>query len=127
MSKLRKRLSKWFLDTAKKLDSDTVYDNCTIPIPSRDVPIIMYDQYHVDKIHVQHQIANVTLDAYNKVIDTDEMIKRRLTEAISDLIYKNYEDDIKKVQMADSPWNESTLYYLDLYVCKPQRKKEGDI
>ena len=44
MSKLRKRLSKWFLDTAKKLDSDTVNDNCVIPISSRNEPIIMYDQ-----------------------------------------------------------------------------------
>ena len=37
MSKLRKRLSKWFLDTAKKLDSDTVNDNCVIPIPGMNL------------------------------------------------------------------------------------------
>lgn len=124
MSKLKKKLAGWFLKLARKCDNGVVLD-ATIPMPPMNV--ISYDKYHIDHIRAQHQIANVHLDAYNKVIDTDEMIKRRLTEAISDQIYKNYVDDIKKEQMADSPWNESTLYYLDLYVCKPQRKKEGDI
>ena len=125
MSKLRKKLSKWFLDTAKKLDSDTVNDNCTIPIPSRNEPFIVYDQYHVDKIHAQHQIANATLDSYKQCagINVEDMICRKLTEAISDEIFKNYVGDIKKTQMADSPWNESTLYSLDVYVCKPTKKE----
>ena len=125
MSKLRKRLSKWFLDTAKKLDNETVNDYCTIPLPSRNEPFIVYDQYHVDKIHAQHQIANVTLDSYKKCagINAEDMICRKLTEAIADEIFKNYAGDIKKVQMADSPWNESTLYSLDVYVCKPTKKE----
>jgi hypothetical protein len=125
MSKLRKKLSKWFLDTAKKLDESTVYDNCTIPIPSRNEPFIVYDQYHVDKIHAQHQIANVTLDSYKKCagINAEDMICRKLIEAIADEIFKNYAGDIKKTQMADSPYNESTLYSLDVYVCKPTKKE----
>lgn len=125
MSKLRSRLSKWFLDTAKKLDENTVYDNYTIPIPSRNEPFIVYDQYHVDKIHVQHQIANATLDSYKQYanINVDDVICRKLTEAIADEIIKNYAGDIKKTQMADSPWNESTLYSLDVYMCKPTKKE----
>ena len=125
MSKLRKRLSKWFLDTAKKLDSDTVNDNCTIQLPSRNEPIIMYDQYHVDRIHAQYQISNPTLDSYKKCagINAEDMICRKLSESITEEIYKNYAGEIKKVQMADSPWNESTLYSLDVYVCKPTKKE----
>ena len=126
MSKLRKRLSKWFLDTAKKLDEDTVNDNCTtIQLPSTNVPFIVYDQYHVDKIHAQHQIANTTLDSYKQCVgmNVGDMICRKLTEAIADEIFKNYAGDIKKTQMADSPWNESTLYSLDVYVCKPTKKE----
>ena len=94
MSKLRKRLSKWFLDTAKKLDSDTVNDNCVIPIPSRNEPIIMYDQYHVDKIHAQHMIGNEILDTYrhNISFNVDEMIKHRLVDEISKMIYDIHTD-----------------------------------
>ena len=124
MSKLRKRLSKWFLDTAKKLDENTVNEN-TIVFPTRNEPFIVYDQYHVDKIHAQHQIANVTLDSYKKCagINAEDMISRKLTDAIADEIFKNYAGDIKKTRMADSPWNESTLYSLDVYVCKPTKKE----
>ena len=126
MSNLRKRLSKWFLDTAKKLDKRTVYDNCTtIQLPSRNEPIIMYDQYHVDKIHAQYQIANTTLDSYKQCvsINVNDVIHRKLSEAIADEIFKNYAGDIKETQMADSPWNESTLYSLDVYMCKPTKKE----
>ena len=125
MSKLRSRLSKWFLDTAKKLDENTVYDNCTIPIPSRNEPFIVYDQYHVDKIHAQHQIANATLDSYKQCVsmNVEDMICRKLSEAIGNEIFKNYAGESKKTQMIDSPWNESTLYSLDVYVCKPTKKE----
>lgn len=124
MIKLRKKLSKWFLDTAKKLDEKTVMDNSFI-IPPSSQPIIMYDQYHIEKLHAQHQIANVTLDSYKQCanINVDDFIFRKLSDAIADEIFKNYAGDIKKTQMADSPWNESTLYSLDVYVCKPTRKE----
>jgi len=123
MSKLKKKMAGWFLKLARKCDNGVVLD-ATIPMPPMNM--ISYDKYHIDHIRAQHQIANVELNSYSNVMNVDEVIKRRLTEAISEQIYKTYVDDIKKEQMTDSPWNESTLYSLDLYICKPQ-KKEGDI
>ena len=124
MNKLRKRLSKWFLDTAKKLDSDTVNDNCVIPIPSRNEPIIMYDQYHVDKIHAQYQISNTMFDTYRKMDGYDGFIEERIPEilarGIAEEIMKAHKDEIKKTQLEliDGP-----LYSLDVYVCRPQKKE----
>ena len=124
MSKLRKRLSKWFLDTAKKLDSDTVNDNCVIPIPSRNEPIIMYDQYHVDKIHAQYQISNTMFDTYRKMDGYDGFIEERIPEilarGIAEEIMKVHKDEIKKTQFISM---DAPLYYLDVYVCKPQKKE----
>ena len=124
MSKLRKRLSKWFLDTAKKLDSDTVNDNCVIPIPSRNEPIIMYDRNHVDRIHAQHQISNTMLDRYRRMEGYDGFIEERipeiLTRGIAEEIMKVYKDEIKKTQLASM---DNILYSLDIYVCKPQKKE----
>ena len=124
MNKLRKRLSKWFLDTAKKLDSDTVHDNCVIPLPSRNEPIIMYDQYHVDKIHAQYQISNTMFDTYRKMDGYDGFIEERIPEilarGIAEEIMKAHKDEIKKTQLEliDGP-----LYSLDVYVCRPQKKE----
>ena len=124
MNKLRKRLSKWFLDTAKKLDSDTVNDKCVIPIPSRNEPIIMYDQYHVDKIHAQYQISNTMFDTYRKMDGYDGFIEERIPEilarGIAEEIMKAHKDEIKKTQLEliDGP-----LYSLDVYVCRPQKKE----
>ena len=126
MSNLRKRLSKWFLDTAKKLDESTVYDNCTtIQLPSSTQPIIMYDTYHIEKIHAQHMMSDATLDAYrhNVSLNVNEMIKHRLVDEISKIIYDSHKDDIKETSHADSPYNESTVFSLDVYVCKPQKKE----
>lgn len=126
MNKLRKRLSKWFLDTAKKLDSNTVNDNCTIPIPipSRNEPIIMYDQYHVNKIHAQHQISNTMLYRYSRMEGYDGFIEERipeiLTRGIAEEIMKVYKDEIKKTQLVSM---DGLLYSLDVYVCKPQKKE----
>ena len=124
MNKLRKRLSKWFLDIAKKLDSDTVNDNCVIPIPSRNEPIIMYDQYHVDKIHAQYQISDMMFDTYRKMEGYDGFIEERIPEilarGIAEEIMKAHKDEIKKTQLEliDGP-----LYSLDVYVCRPQKKE----
>ena len=124
MNKLRKRLSKWFLDTAKKLDGNTVNDNCAIPIPSRNEPIIMYDQYHVNKIHAQHQISNTMLDTYRRMEGYDNFIEERipeiLTRGIVEEIMKTYKSEIKKTQLASM---DGLLYSLDVYVCKPQKKE----
>ena len=125
MNKLRKRLSKWFLNTAKKLDEKTVNDNCVIPIPSRNESIIMYDEYHIDKIHAQHMIGNEILDTYkhNIGLNVDEMIKHKLVDEISKMIYDSHKDEVKETLHTDSPYNPSTLFTLDVYVCKPQKKE----
>lgn len=124
MSKLRKRLSKWFLDTAKKLDSDTVNDNCVIPIPSRNEPIIMYDHYHAYKISTQYQISKNMFDTYRRMEGYDGFIEERipeiLTRGIAEEIMKVYKDEIKKTQLISM---DAPLYYLDVYVCKPQKKE----
>ena len=124
MSKLRKRLSKWFLDTAKKLDSDTVNDNCVIPIPSRNEPIIMYDRNHVDRIHAQYQISDIMFDTYRKMEGYDGFFEERipeiLTRGIAEEIMKVYKDEIKKTQLISM---DAPLYYLDVYVCRPTKKE----
>ena len=119
MSKLRKRLSKWFLDTAKKLDSDTVNDNSAII-----QHITMYDHYHAYKIHAQYQISNTMLDTYRRMEGYDNFIEERipeiLTREIAEEIMKTYKSKIKKTQLASM---DNLLYSLDVYVCKPQKKE----
>lgn len=124
MSKLRKRLSKWFLDTAKKLDSNIVNDNCTIPIPSMNEPIIMYDRNHVDRIHAQYQISDMMFDTYRRMEGYDGFFEERipeiLTRGIAEEIMKVHKDEIKKTQLIST---DAPVYYLDVYVCKPQKKE----
>ena len=119
MSKLRKRLSKWFLDTAKKLDSDTVNDNSAII-----QHITMYDHYHAYKIHAQYQISNTMLDTYRRMEGYDNFIEERipeiLTREIAEEIMKTYKSEIKKTQLASM---DNLLYSLDVYVCKSQKKE----
>ena len=124
MNKLRKRLSKWFLDIAKKLDSDTVNDNCTIPIPSMNEPIIMYDRNHVDRIHAQYQISDIMFDTYRRMEGYDGFFEERipeiLTKGIAEEIMKVHKDEIKKTQLISM---DAPLYSLDVYVCKPTKKE----
>ena len=119
MNKLRKRLSKWFLDTAKKLDSNTVNDNSAII-----QHITMYDHYHAYKIRAQYQIPNTMLDAYRRMEGYDNFIEERipeiLTREIAEEIMKTYKSEIKKTQLASM---DNLLYSLDVYVCKPQKKE----
>ena len=119
MNKLRKRLSKWFLDTAKKLDSNTVNDNSAII-----QHITMYDHYHAYKIHAQYQISNTMLDTYRRMEGYDGFFEERipeiLTRGIAEEIMKVYKDEIKKTQLISM---DAPLYYLDVYVCKPQKKE----
>ena len=124
MSKLRKKLSKWFLDTAKKLDEKTVMNDSFV-IPLSTQPIIMYDEYHIDKIHAQHMIGNEILDTFrhNISLNVDEMIKHKLVDEISKMIYDSHKDEVKETLHTDSPYNPSTLFTLDVYVCKPQKKE----
>ena len=124
MNKLRKKLSKWFLDTAKKLDEKTVNDNCIIPIPSRNEPIIIYDHHNVDKIRAQYQIPNTMFETYRRMEGYDGFIEERipeiLTRGIAEEIMKVYKDEIKKTQLVSM---DGLLYSLDVYVCKPQKKE----
>ena len=124
MNKLRKRLSKWLLDTAKKLDSNTVNDNCTIPIPSMNEPIIMYDRNHVDKIHAQYQISDIMFDTYRRMEGYDGFFEERipeiLTRGIAEEIMKVHKDEIKKTQLISM---DAPVYYLDVYICKPTKKE----
>ena len=124
MNKFKKRLSKWFLDTAKKLDEKTVMNDSFV-IPLSTQPIIMYDEYHIDKIHAQHMIGNEILDTYkhNIGLNVDEMIKHKLVDEISKMIYDSHKDEVKETLHTDSPYNPSTLFTLDVYVCKPQKKE----
>lgn len=124
MSKLREKISKWFFDIAKKLDEKTVMSNSFV-IPPSTQPIIMYDKYHIEKIHAQHMINDVTLDAYrhNVSFNVDEMIKHRLVDEISKMIYDSNKNEVKETLCVDSPYNPSTLFTLDVYVCKPQKKE----
>ena len=119
MNKLRKRLSKWFLDTAKKLDSNTVNDNSAII-----QHITMYDHYHAYKIHAQYQISDMMFDTYRKMDGYDGFFEERipeiLTRGIAEEIMKVYKDEIKKTQLISM---DAPLYYLDVYVCKPQKKE----
>lgn len=119
MNKLRKRLSKWFLDTAKKLDSNTVNDNSAII-----QHITMYDHYHAYKIRAQYQISNTMFDVYRRMEGYDNFIEERipeiLTREIAEEIMKTYKSEIKKTQLASM---DNLLYSLDVYVCKPQKKE----
>lgn len=119
MNKLRKRLSKWFLDTAKKLDSNTVNDNSAII-----KHITMYDHYHAYKIRAQYQIPNTMFDAYRRMEGYDNFIEERipeiLTREIAEEIMKTYKSEIKKTQLASM---DNILYSLDVYVYKPQKKE----
>ena len=119
MNKFKKRLSKWFLDTAKKLDEKTVM-NDSFAIPLSTQPIIMYDEYHIDKIHAQHMIGNEILDTYKHDIrlNVEEMIKHKLVDEISKMIYDSHKDEVK-----ETFYNESTIFSLDICVCKPQKKE----
>ena len=119
MNKFKKRLSKWFLDTAKKLDEKTVM-NDSFAIPLSTQPIIMYDEYHIDKIHAQHMIGNEILDTYKHDIhlNVEEMIKHKLVDEISKMIYDTHKDEVK-----ETFYNESTIFSLDICVCKSQKKE----
>lgn len=127
MSKIRSKLSKWFLGFADKLDHDT-YRNETmvIPLTGQPMDVTMYDQNHIEHLRVQQQISNYELREMQNFNYFEDMIKRKLTEAMSYQITDMFKDSIKK-DSGENPYGESTTYSLDVYVCKPQKKKEGDI
>lgn len=70
-------------------------------------------------------IGNEVLDRYrhNISLNVDEMIKHRLVDEISKMIYDSHKDEIKETLYTDSYFNDSTVFTLDIYVCKPQKKE----
>ena len=121
MSKLRKRLAMWFLNKAKKLDEDTVYENTFVSpapclIPSSQ-PIIMYNEHKVNKIHAQHMLSRDTL-MFSKNYDMDEYVRQSIVRGISEEMMKLYGDKIEQVEEPDG-----RIYSLDIYVCKPTKKE----
>ena len=124
MSKLRTKLSKWFLDTAKKLDEKT-YDKEMICIPGITTqPIITYDSYHVDKLHIQHMVSDRVLETYGSMKGYEDFIDERipelLTRSLAEEIMKVHKDEIKKTRPITL---DGVIYELDLYICKPTKKE----
>ena len=121
MSKLKTKLAKMFFNLAEKMDKNFVEDK-TILMPGPaliplEPPIIMYDQYHVEKIHAQHMLSRDTL-MFSKNFNMDEYVSSSIVRGVSEELMKLYGDRIKT---EDIP--EGRIYSLDVYVCKPQKKE----
>jgi hypothetical protein len=122
MSKLRKRLSKWFLDTAKKLDKETVSSEM-ITLPKLDThPITVYDIHHVDKIRGQYSISPMEMRMQKKFegFNFENEIYYRIGQGITEQIMQLYGDQI---DIEYRPDLDTQVYSLDVYVCKPQKKE----
>ena len=121
MSKLKTKLSKMFFKLAEKMDKKFVEDKTIVmPGPSLiplEQPIIMYDQYHVEKIHAQHMLSRDTL-MFSKNYDMDEYVRQSIVRGISEELMKLYGDNIKQ---DEEPTGK--IYSLDVYVCKPTKKE----
>jgi hypothetical protein len=121
MSKLKTKLAKMFFNLAEKMDKNFVEDK-TILMPGPALmplaqPIIMYDQYHVEKIHAQHMLSRDTL-MFSKNYDMDEYVRQSIVRGISEELMKLYGDNIKQ---DEEPTGR--IYSLDVYVCKPTKKE----
>ena len=121
MSKLSEKVAGWLLNLAKKVDSKTVEDKCTYPAAQLHFldqpPIIMYDQYHVEKIHAQHMLSRDTL-MFSKNYDMEKYVSESLARCLANELLKLYGDNIKK----EEDYN-GRIYSLDMYVCKPTKKE----
>ena len=121
MSKLSEKVAGWLLNLAEKVDSKTVEDKCTYPSAQLHFldqqPIIMYDKYHVEKIHAQHMLSRDTL-MFSKNYDMDEYVRQSIVRGISEELMKLYGDNIKR---DEEPTGR--IYSLDVYVCKPTKKE----
>ena len=110
-----------FFNLAEKMDKNFVEDK-TILMPGPALmplaqPIIMYDQYHVEKIHAQHMLSRDTL-MFSKNYDMDEYVRQSIVRGISEELMKLYGDNIKQ---DEEPTGR--IYSLDIYVCKPTKKE----
>lgn len=121
MSKLSEKMAGLLLNLARKVDDKTVESKCTHPAAQLHFldspPIIMYDQYHVEKIHAQHMLSRDTL-MFSKNFNMDEYVSTSIVRSISEELMKLYGDRIKTEDILDG-----RIYSLDVYVCKPQKKE----
>ena len=122
MSKLRKRLSKWFLNTAKKLDKDTVNSEMIVPPTSLRQTLIVYDRFNTNKIRGQYSISSMEMKMRERYKDfnLENEIHYRIAQGIAEEIMKLYGDQINVEYKADM---DTQVYSLDVYVCKPQKKE----
>ena len=127
MSKLRERVSRWFLKTAKKIDEKTFSDEMTtVHLPQVDtgIDITSYDKNNVDKIRGVYSLSSMEIEALKRIVNLDfeKEIHYRISQGITEEIMKKYGDQIK---MEYKPELDATVYSLDIYLCKPQKKKGG--
>lgn len=124
MSKLRTKLSQWFLNTAKKLDNETVENEINLhQIQVPEMNITRYDKYHIDVIRGQYSASTrerMEASMFHN-FDYEKEIYYRISQSIAEEIMKKYGDQIK----IEHNFNmDADIYTLDLYVCKPQKEKE---
>ena len=124
MSKLSEKVAGLLLNLARKVDDKTVESKCTYPAAQLHFldqqPIIMYDKYHVEKIHAQHMLSRDTL-MFSKNFDMERYVTDSLARCIADELLKLYGDNIKQEENYDG-----RIYSLDIYVCKPQKKESQE-
>ena len=124
MSKLKEKLALKFYDIAMKLNSQTVIEKRENP--SWHVPfgstgnIILYDGHNIDKIQARHVVTDEQM-RYAGDLDMDMFVAIKLTEGIASEIMKLKKDEIEKKEVYE-PYGKSTMYSLDVYVCKPRKE-----
>ena len=125
MSKLKEKLSKWFLDTAKKLDNQTVDNETTVvhQLPPQLMNITRYDRNHVDIVRGQYSASTrerMEASMFHN-FDYEKEIYYRIAQGIAEEIMKNYGDQIKVEHRSDL---DADVYSLEIFVCKPQKERE---
>ena len=137
MSKIRKKLAKFFFKLADKFDSETVSNELFLPLNEKTINVTMYDRNNIERIHAQQMVTNFELDTYHKMDGFQNFVEERTTESlfkgVLDEIIKNHKDSIVKSENLDG-----IIYSIDLYICKPtisngvhktnglELKEEGD-
>ena len=111
-----------FFNLAEKMDSKFVKDQTTMPTAQLHFldcnPIIMYDQYHVDRIRAQIRLSYDMLRMAGYANFMEERIPNMLVSSLANEIMANHKDEIKKIDEFDG-----ITYSLDVYVCKPTKKE----
>ena len=124
MSKFRAKVAEWLLNLADKMDGKTVKDKMVYPAAQMyfpdPKPIILYDGHNIDKIQARHVVTDEQM-RYAGDLDMDKFVAIKLTEGIASEIMKLKKDEIEKKEMYE-PYGKSTMYLLDVYVCKPRKE-----